>query len=286
MRSVFDMASGLPISAMDRLMALDLDQKAPEEYRQLAIVLVRHWIAHKHRVIGIGGGQGAGKTTLTRLISKAGELTGERIAVLSIDDFYLPRSERVELAAKVHPLFKTRGPPGTHDMAGLNRTIRALLDGKSSTVPVFDKAVDDRTGLRRIDDIPDRIVIEGWCVGAKAQPKAQLIEPMNELERHFDENRIWRTAVQQALMDGYEQLNRLLDCFVFLQVPDMHAVRRWRLQQENDLPFEHRKSAAWVGEFVQYYERITTWMLDHAPAEAQVLIQLGADHSVESLTLR
>src|SRR5688572_25477505 len=69
-------------------------------------------------VLAITGAQGAGKTTLLgelpRVLNDAG---GYRVAALSLDDFYLTRAERLVLARDVHPLFVTRGVPGTHDVA-------------------------------------------------------------------------------------------------------------------------------------------------------------------------
>ena len=51
---------------------------------------------------------------------------GMRCARLSLDDFYLTRAQREELARTQHPLLRTRGVPGTHDVALGQRTIDAL----------------------------------------------------------------------------------------------------------------------------------------------------------------
>ncbi|MFP6796832.1 MAG: hypothetical protein VB933_07160, partial [Pseudomonadales bacterium] len=67
-----------------------LDPGAPDDFRQLAALLVDYWIEGDFRRIGIGAGQGAGKTTLCRLIASAFSFTEEKVAILSIDDFYLP----------------------------------------------------------------------------------------------------------------------------------------------------------------------------------------------------
>ena len=65
----------------------------------------------KVAVLGISGGQGAGKTTLSTLLVRALELCGCRAVALSLDDFYLPGADRQRLAATVHPLLATRGVP-------------------------------------------------------------------------------------------------------------------------------------------------------------------------------
>ena len=67
-----------------------LNPQAPDDFRQLAALLVDYWIERDIRQIGIGGGQGAGKSTLSRLIASAFAHMGETVAMLSIDDFIYP----------------------------------------------------------------------------------------------------------------------------------------------------------------------------------------------------
>ena len=67
--------------------------------------------------VGLAGGQGTGKTTISSLIkiilTKYFKLKVFRI---SIDDFYKTRKERINLSNKIHPMLLTRGVPGTHDI--------------------------------------------------------------------------------------------------------------------------------------------------------------------------
>ncbi len=79
------------------------------------------WIANKLNkksplIIGLAGGQGTGKTTITTLISlilkKYFKL---KVFKISIDDFYKTRKDRKKLSITKHPLLMTRGVPGTHD---------------------------------------------------------------------------------------------------------------------------------------------------------------------------
>ena len=80
------------------------------------------WISEKANkkrpfFVGLAGGQGTGKTTISSLIkiilTKYFKLNVFRI---SIDDFYKTREERTNLSKKVHPMLLTRGVPGTHDI--------------------------------------------------------------------------------------------------------------------------------------------------------------------------
>ena len=51
------------------------------------------------------------------------------------------------MSKKIHPLFLTRGVPGTHDVSLINNTIKKLKKKKFKTVliPKFDKSIDDRS---------------------------------------------------------------------------------------------------------------------------------------------
>ena len=62
--------------------------------------------------IGMNGAQGSGKSTLARFLQiYFQELHGLSVVILSLDDLYLTRADRIALAEEVHPLFKTRGVP-------------------------------------------------------------------------------------------------------------------------------------------------------------------------------
>ena len=70
----------------------------------------------KIQIIGLAGGQGAGKSTITQILKLILEIKYNlSVASFSIDDFYKTLNERTSLAKNVHKLFKIRGVPGTHD---------------------------------------------------------------------------------------------------------------------------------------------------------------------------
>jgi len=84
--------------------------------------------------VGLAGGQGTGKTTISSLIkiilTKYFKL---KVFKISIDDFYKTRKERLSLSKRVHPMLLIRGVPGTHDINMMlsffrNAKIRNLKD--------------------------------------------------------------------------------------------------------------------------------------------------------------
>jgi len=265
-----------------------LPAQAPAPWRGLAAALTVT-LPPSARVLGIAGGQGAGKSTLARLLVAAQAEQGRRSAALSLDDFYRTRAERRALSREVHPLLATRGVPGTHDVALCERTLNALATPGRHRVPAFDKGMDDRAdpvGWPEVTGPLELIILEGWCLGAPAQPAAALERPVNALEREEDPDGRWRRAVNDALRSDYARLWSRVDFWLYLRVPSLAAVRRWRTQQEQALPADRRMDAAAIDRFVAHYERLTRWMFEAMPARAQLCAVLNDRHGIDALLRR
>jgi D-glycerate 3-kinase len=264
-----------------------LDSDAPEDYRSLSARLALYWSRNRSRRrparIGIAGGQGAGKSTLSQLISDACKFFGLRVCVLGLDDFYLTKAERRARAREIHPLLETRGAPGTHDLEWCRRAVEGVCAPGRMELPRFDKAQDDRAETVWVEGPFDLVLLEGWCIGAAPVSDGALVDPVNELERIQDADGRWRKFVNERLGDEYAALWGLLDELVFLEVPGLDAVRRWRLKQEENRPQARRLDAEAVAAFVEFYERITYEMLERMPARANWVVSLGEDHSVVKL---
>lgn len=263
-----------------------LDPSAPIDYRELAALLACEWIRDAPKRVGLAGGQGAGKSTLGPLIESACASVGLRVCVLSLDDFYLSRTSRMTLASKVHPLLETRGPPGTHDILRCREVMDRLGQPGEIRLPVFDKGLDEPVGTRRVRGPFDLVLLEGWCVGATPVAPASLADPINALERERDADAIWRRHVNTQLGEGYAKTWDELDYLVYLRVPDLAAVRRWRLAQEDSLPEHQRLGSEAVDLFVQHYERITRSMMTSLPGRADLTVDLADDHSIAVMAFR
>ncbi len=264
-------------------LASRLDPDIPEDWRNLAAVVVA---AGGAGIIGIGGGQGAGKSTLAAAVVDASRLAGGRAEACSLDDFYLTRGERLALAKTVHPLFVTRGVPGTHDVDLALSVLGGLTGAGVTRVPVFDKGRDDRApaaAWRAVEGPVESVVFEGWCLGAPPEPVERLVEPVNALEREEDPDRIWRSHVNQVLAESYQRLWGRADRLLYLQVPDMAAVRDWRAQQELALPAARRMTGGELDRFLAHYERLTLWMFETLPERADVVVELGRDHRIRRI---
>jgi len=275
--------------------------RLPETYlwyaQQWFMPLAERLVAHQNSaqrpvLVALNGSQGSGKTTVCdylRCFLK--EHAALRVLSLSLDDFYLTRAEREDLAARIHPLLATRGVPGTHDMMLLQQTLAALLATEPGTleVPRFDKSVDDRVPRAAWDEVTggvDIVLLEGWCLGARAQTEKELAAPVNDLEAGEDPRGEWRHYVNEVLSREFEPLYALVDQWVMLAAPSFDCVYRWRLEQEQKLAERSQgdgiMSASQVARFIQFYERITRHCLAQLPSRVHDFYQLDEARQVSS----
>ena len=239
-------------------------------------------LAQQSRVYAITGLQGCGKSTLAGQIAALAKARGLSVVVLSIDDFYLGRRERLHLGHHVHPLLATRGPPGTHDVALACATLDALKAGKQTTLPHFDKIADRRLPPSRwtlVTKTCDLIVFEGWFLKVPPQPSDALREPINALERDADPTADWRSYCNHALAT-YAPLWSRIDRMLLLQAPGFEVVPDWRWQQEVALqaeqPRRHAMNREAVNRFVLFFERVSRQALHMLPAIAERTIRIDA----------
>lgn len=278
------------------------------EYRDRAeryfIPLAEHilnWKGSEILCLGMNGAQGSGKSTLARFLQVYfKEQHGLSMVILSLDDLYLTRAERIELAKEVHPFLETRGVPGTHEVGlGVDFMERCLEgDWKQAVCPRFNKAMDDREPIshwQRLEEAPDIIVLEGWCVGALPEPEEALLKPVNRLEKKEDAVGTWRRFVNARLGAEYQSFFDLFSYWVVLQPPSFEAVVKNRMKQEDRLRARVQASGsggemvmsdANVIRFVSHYERLTRWMWTLFPERADVLIRLKENHVVNDMVIR
>ncbi|MBB1326288.1 HAD-IIB family hydrolase [Pseudoalteromonas sp. SR45-1] len=245
--------------------------------------------------VAINGCQGSGKTTLADfLVTWFSKNTPLNSVALSIDDFYLAKQARTELAKDVHPLFTTRGVPGTHDVALMNSTITNLLAGEVNVpLPRFNKHEDDSVPASDwlTNEKPvDIVILEGWCVGSEPQPLFSLSEPLNELEQQFDKEGVWRRCVNSCLANEYKAVFNLIDYTVMLKAPSFSDVFTWRQEQEQKLIAKKGEGSGTMTNeqlvyFISHFERITRENLNTLSAKANALIELDSNRDISGMHL-
>ena len=242
----------------------------------------------KIKIIGLSGGQGAGKSTITGILKFILKRKyGLDLCVFSIDDFYKTKAERKKMSKKVHPLFLTRGVPGTHDVNLINKTIKKLKKQKFRTVliPKFDKSIDDRSkkhNWQKIKKPPHLVIFEGWCVGAKHQKNNELKKPINLIEKKHDPDLIWRKTVNNSLKNQYKKLFNKIDRLVYLKAPNFNNILKWRLLQEQKMKLTSKTkktmSKSQIREFIMFYERITMHMMKNFSIISDLTVFLDKSH--------
>ena len=246
-------------------------------------------------ILGLAGGQGTGKTTITAIVTIIlKKYFNLNVFKVSIDDFYKTRKERFELSRKVHPLFMTRGAPGTHDTKIISNFLRLIKKNnfKKISVPKFDKTIDDRTPKSKwykINKKPDVIILEGWCVGARAQKNLDLKKPINSLESSKDYHLKWRKFVNVKLQREYKIIFSQINSLIYLKAKNFKILQQWRLKQEKKLWLHSKKkknlkimSKGDVINFMQTYQRITQNMFKDAPKYASIIFKLDSKHQINS----
>jgi D-glycerate 3-kinase len=250
-------------------------------------------INKKTKIIGLTGGQGSGKSTISnilKIILKEGYNLDT--VIFSIDDFYKTLKERKIMSKNISPLFLTRGAPGTHDTKILFNCIKSLKKYKfrKILIPKFNKAIDDRVSKSewlKVNKKPNIVIFEGWCVGVDAQKKKDLIVPVNILENYKDKKKIWRNRVNQELKKNYKKIFNLIDKIIFLKVPSFKHVYKWRLLQEKKLRITSKGNKTMsdnqVKNFIMFYERLTKHMLKNLSHKADAVIKIDTKHKLKSI---
>lgn len=256
---------------------LPLAMKLASQYQDLGRPLIQ----------GILGGQGTGKTTMSRVISLILQDLGYRTLSLSLDDLYKTLKERQALRMQ-DPRLIWRGPPGTHDIElGLN-VLDQIRRGESPvTVPRFDKSIyfgaGDRTTPEIITEV-DIVLFEGWFVGVRPiAPEVFATAPPSIVT---DEDREFACDMNRQLA-AYLPLWERLDSLILLYPTDYHCSLEWRKQAERQMIAAGKPgmSELEVKEFVHYFWRSLHPELFIKPLAkdsklVDLVIEIHPDHSL------
>lgn len=239
--------------------------------------------------LAINGAQGSGKSTLSAYLKSYLESQGIVTEIVSLDDFYLSKSQRAKRATQYHPLFTVRGVPGTHDVTFAIEQVKRFKNSEDFILPRFNKANDEPYSsakwLKCINK-PKVLIFEGWCLGLLPQSSDQLNVPVNDLEATKDSNGEYRARVNQFLSDDYQVLFALFDNLVFLNAQSFERVYSWRLQQEHQLIKQAGTgmSDEEVTAFIQYFERLTRWSIESLSARSDLHIKLDENRQFSMTT--
>ncbi len=237
------------------------------------------------RIVGLLGGQGSGKTTFTRVVSRLLESQGICCLALSLDDLYLSWAERRRLQQQ-DPRLIWRGPPGTHDLALGQELLAQFRRGEAIAMPRFDKSLHQGQGDRLPPHPPraaELLLFEGWFVGVRplaTEPESWPEPIVSEADRSFARD-------CQHRLRAYLPLWAHLDQLLVLQPEDYRWNRLWRQQAERELVARTGQGMdeAGIDAFVSYFWKALHPQLVLPPLrpQADLWVDLGADHRISSI---
>ncbi|MGB0691030.1 MAG: zeta toxin family protein [Alphaproteobacteria bacterium] len=258
------------------------------EYIEKNYLKILFKLKSKNKIM-IAGSQGSGKSSLSKLIKLYLEkFCYKSVVIISMDDFYLSKSQRTQLSKNIHPLFLTRGVPGTHDLELMNKKIKQILNKEFPIyLPIFDKVSDSRKRTYKKILKADVVIFEGWCAGSQPVDQNYLQKNFNNLEKHKDKNFIWRNSYNKYLNE-YQKLFSQFNFFIYFQFNQWDHVLNWKYKQELELRDKKKDLGLkkYLREFIQYYEKVSKWMHLKVPKYCNILIKLDAHQKIKSINLR
>ena len=192
--------------------------------------------ASQRKIIGISALPGTGKTTLGKWLEAISLKLNFKIAVISIDDFYLP-SDEMKFAIKNNPWNVSRGFPGSHS---INLMYEKLSEWKISgelNVPVFDKSLRNGFGDRSHwrSDNPDLLILEGWFLGIEPIPLSFSIDDQcKNSSKLSSQESTYRYKIQNNLKKYLDVWN-LIDNIWHLKPLEFEFMNRWKSSQEQEM---------------------------------------------------
>ena len=186
--------------------------------------------------VGLSAPQGCGKTTLVTAFEELFESEGMTCVSMSLDDFYLTREEQVALGEShsENALLQVRGNAGTHDVNLAMDLIDQVKNASSEEVlvPCYDKTAYEGKGDRHKEDKwrsynpknVDVVLYEGWMQGFTA------VEDEASLEKiHGGITEV------NSFLKGYDEMWKLMDIWLIIQVKQLDCIYKWRLQAEKSM---------------------------------------------------
>ena len=284
------MKDKLVLSIQKQLRELTTKKFSKSYVEKYIYPILEYIVFSKQKKFLIAGSQGIGKSTIVKILKK--HLTifyNKKILDLSLDDYYLTKKERIILSNKTHSLLLTRGVPGTHDTKLLLQNIINFERSRHPfQSPIFNKLNDDRSKkFKLINSKKDILLLEGWCCGCPPVANSYLFQNINYLEKKRDKDKSWRKFYNQKLKNEYAEVFNHFDALIYIKPPTFSNIAKWRLKQErmmnainNNKQCMNKKQ---VLEFIQYYEKITKWMIKKIPLVSNLTVFVDANQKIKKI---
>jgi len=239
----------------------------------------------ERKIIGISALPGTGKTTLGKWLEESSIKLNFKIAVISIDDFYLP-FEEMKIAIKNNPWDVSRGFPGSHSVKLMyEKLLNWKISGKLD-VPVFDKSLRNGLGDRSHwrNDEPDLLILEGWFLGVKPSKEKfktslKISNPLSISESNY------RLNIQKNLKE-YLDIWSLIDNLWHIKPLKFQYMNSWKSNQEKEM--FSKKGSALKDKQLSNFLRMLNVSIPHESFDeinSNVLLMINKDRTLEEVRL-
>ena len=217
------------------------------------------------KIIGISALPGTGKTTLGKWLEAISIKLKFKIAVISIDDFYLP-SDEMKLAINNNPWNVSRGFPGSHSVKLMHEKLLNWKINGELNVPVFDKSLRSGLGDRSHwrSDLPDLLIIEGWFLGIEPLSNGINYQQI-ELSKLSHQESFYRSKIQKSLHE-YLDVWSLIDYIWHLKPMKFEYMNMWKSNQEKEMYL--KKGNALQDENLSNFLRMLNVSIPHKSFDA------------------
>lgn len=241
-------------------------------------------------IMGILGGQGTGKTTITKILALIWQSLNISSVAISLDDLYKTYEERQELLKSDSRLI-WRGPPATHDVQLGKDVLMALKHRRYPvSIPRFDKSVYGGRGDRISGEIinqADIIIFEGWFVGVKPVREEVFNHPPYPIVTKED---ITFALDCNRRLREYLPLWEMLDYLMILNPEDYRYSLQWRQEAEAKMIAEGKTgmNPQEIEAFVNYFWKalhpeIFIKPLTQNPHVRDLVVNIDINHNINQI---
>ena len=219
----------------------------------------------ERKILGISALPGTGKTTLGKWLEAMSLKFNFKIAVISIDDFYLP-SDQMKIAIKNNPWNVSRGFPGSHSVQLMHEKLLTWKKNGELNVPVFDKSLRNGLGDRSHwrSDNPDLLIIEGWFLGIEPTFIDENDSSINSSKLSAYESS-YLLKIQNNLKEYLDVWN-LIDNIWHLKPLKFEFMNMWKSNQEKEMYLQ--KGNALQNEKLSNFLRMLNVSIPHKSFDA------------------
>lgn len=242
-------------------------------------------------IIGVAGGLGCGKSTLSSFVMDRLRTGGHSAENFSIDDFITSYEDRQKMAAEHqgNPFYQIyRAMPGTHRVDDLYKVLEEVKDGRDFELPIFDKSLREGWGdispeTKKVTGRQDVVIFEGWLVGTPYVSSERFIGACerNGVDLRAIDPKLEHHKMLLSEIRNYQKLWGFLDYLVMLKAESNELHHKWRYEAEITKAKENARPEKEVHKYVDIFMPLI--IAGYEFARPDVTITLDKNHKFSKI---